>query len=155
MKFVALFLVASYSQLGATVALTDREGAPWVLENIRGAVAANGLNPDDTTLAAASAGGASAADVGAGIIADPRGGGDAANTTEGQRVEGCGSKGEGNGEGRREEARGHTRELPKGKCSVHELSWGSVGPASMKLAREQWCPQVMSLFSGAGGGFKF
>ncbi|CAN0435494.1 unnamed protein product, partial [Ectocarpus fasciculatus] len=31
------------AKLGANVVLTDREEAPWVLENMRGAVAANGL----------------------------------------------------------------------------------------------------------------
>lgn len=39
-----------FSQLGARVILTDREEAPWVLDNIRGAVTANGLVLADNKL---------------------------------------------------------------------------------------------------------
>lgn len=134
-------LIASCSQLGAAVALTDREGAPSVLENIRGAVAANGLTPDDTTppaVAAAATGGVSAAD--AIVTRDLHDAvGDTASVTQEPRVEGCES----------EEAVGHIGKVPNGTCSVQELSWGRVGPAEMKLAREQWCPQVMGLYRRA------
>lgn len=62
---------------------------------------------------------------------------------EGPRVEGGESTRKGNEEGRRrEEAAGHTSKIPKGTCSVQGLSWGSVGPATIKQAKEQWCPQV-------------
>lgn len=153
------FSIASRLQVGAAVALTDREGAPWVLENIRGAVAANGLTPtpDDATpppadaaaaAAAAAAGAASAADVIVpGGLHDDTAVGDAAGTTEGARVEGCENKRKGSEEGERpKEAIVHAGKLPEGTCSVRELSWGRVGPAEMKLAREQWCPQVIRLF---------
>ncbi|CAM9998266.1 unnamed protein product [Scytosiphon promiscuus] len=228
------------AKLGASVVLTDREGAPWVLDNMRGAVAANGLPIDNTAAPPVDvAGGSGVSDgddggddgdagaspdtcAGAGASAgaddakspddddakspdddgakspDDDGGSGArdsgvapsvrasahsrvwAGPTEGS----CGTQGQGKSrdkdEKEEEKEKGEDRaskeverglrlgaprsrlqsekraqeedgagELsvdepatPVGKCSVQGLSWGSVGPAALRLAREQ-CAQVV------------
>ncbi|CAM9466224.1 unnamed protein product, partial [Hapterophycus canaliculatus] len=122
------------AKLGASVVLTDREGAPWVLENMRGAVAANGLPTDDTAaLPVALADGDGNRGGGGG------GGGDSV----------CVRGGDGRSSRYREpggDKKGETSvggpSATAGKCSVRGLSWGSVAPAALRLAREQ-CPQVV------------
>lgn len=43
------FSFLAREKVGASVTLTDREGAPWLLDNMRGVVDANGLHPTPTS----------------------------------------------------------------------------------------------------------
>lgn len=155
--------------------LTDREEAPWVLENMRGVVAANGLNgepPDDTGPAAETAGADTAVSAAAAIAGGGSGPGTAAagvaagavikewqnsekdERREGWEPDGRGTAGDsslapsaGAGAGAesfpRAQEKGATREAHiggvtrLGRCSVQGLSWGRVGAAAIKLARER------------------
>ncbi|CAB1106204.1 unnamed protein product [Ectocarpus sp. CCAP 1310/34] len=178
------------AKLGASVVLTDREEAPWVLDNMRGAVAANGLNlgpPDDASpaIGTATAETVSAETVCAAVpaIADGGGGpstGAAPAPASGAAMGGCVKEWQskdkrmgawepdGRGTGGysslapsvaataaagaesfpRDQEKGTTREgrvggtTRLGRCSVQGLSWGSVGAAAIKLARERR-PQVV------------
>lgn len=118
-----------------------------MLENMRGAVAANGLAAatDDATVALTyhagrDAGSSVGAPAGDNVHdTDVRMAGGAANAGEKGRGRRAGD-GVGEEEGCSEEDGGGG--FAEGSCTVRGLSWGSVGPASIKLAREQWRPQV-------------
>lgn len=141
------------TQLGAAVVLTDREEAPWVLQNMRGAVAANGLNSPPgaaaAPVAAAAGGGAGGGD---GVQDARTSGGDGgagdAGGGAGESGRAGGLTAEANGEGREGEGEGGTAggqgagAFTAGTCVVEGLSWGSVGAAAIRRAREEWRPQV-------------
>lgn len=121
-----------------------------MLENMRGAVAANGLATDGATVPPAAVAG----DGGGGVVSFPTGDdlrdtdANSVGDTASAREKGRERQGDGawNGVGKEERGPEGAEEgaggMAKGSCSVRGLSWGSVGPASIKLAREQWRPQV-------------
>ncbi|CAN0120259.1 unnamed protein product [Ectocarpus sp. 8 AP-2014] len=132
------------AKLGASVVLTDREEAPWVLENMRGAVAANGLNrgpPDDASPATGTAAETAGADTVSTAAPAIAGGGSGPSTAAATAAAGAESFPRAQEKGATIEGRvgGATR---LGRCSVQGLSWGSVGAAAIKLARERR-PQVV------------
>lgn len=122
--------------------LTDRGKAPWVLENIRGAVAANGLTPASALTAISVSTLAYTEDVG-GMVTDSKhmeADDSYAGTEEGVyhgkgRLEAGGLRHTGDVSGR-----GHSAD---GSCCVHELSWGEVTPATMELAKARPTPKVL------------
>ncbi|CAM9543907.1 unnamed protein product [Ectocarpus sp. 12 AP-2014] len=141
------------AKLGASVVLTDREEAPWVLDNMRGAVAANGLNrgpPDDASPAIGTATAESAIAETVSAAAPPITGGGSGPSTGAAAAPAAGAAGEGCGAESfpRDQEKGTTREgrvggtARLGRCSVQGLSWGNVGAAAIKLARERR-PQVV------------
>lgn len=125
-----------------------------MLDNMRGAVAANGLGAADDDETVASAADAAVACGGvcsfAPTVEDHLHGADAKRNSgalsAGEKGAGLrAGNGVGKWEGGSENGRGEGR-LATGSCSVRGLSWGSVGPASIKLATEEWRPQVMGVF---------
>lgn len=131
-----------------------------MLKNMRGAVAANRLAAVGDDAAVAPAVAVAAADAagrdGASIAASPAGDNNPHNP-DARCVGGSASTGEkgAGGEVGKEDRRsgeGAGGGVEQGSCSVRGLSWGSVGPASIKLAREQWRPQVKACFCWGGAG---
>lgn len=114
--------------------LTDRGKAPWVLENIRGAVAANGLPLAYTRTAISASTPAYTEDLG-GTGADSK----HMNSYVGRREGVCHRRGAG---GLKHSGRGHSA---VGSCCVHELSWGDVSPATIELAKACPTPKVTGL----------
>lgn len=142
--FIFLFFC---TQLGAHVVLTDREDAPWVLDNMRGAVAANGLllHPPDTPSGCPPSSSAAFGVDGrthkkdtasTGLKAEDAGKGFVTGMEAGDQP---GVRGHGRVEG---EVIRDAEEV-RGTCSVRGLSWGRVTPAALRLAAEQKLrPQV-------------